>query len=59
MDVVVVAAVDDVRWCSSDSMALVGAELGQQTPGVKMLWKQIDWRRLARFSSSDGQLLRS
>ena len=54
-----VVLVVDVKWCRNDSTALVGDELGQQTPGTNRLWKQMDWRRLARLSSSAGQLLRS
>ena len=49
----------EVSWWRNDSTALLGDEDGQQTPGTKRLWKQMDWRKLGKLSSRAGQLLRS
>ena len=49
------------RWLISDAMgpAPEASSSGQQTPGTKRLWKQIDFRRFSSCNSSAGQAVKS
>ena len=55
------AAADATRWLISDAMWLAPgpSSSGQQTPGTKRLWKQIDFRKFSNWSSSAGHAVRS
>ncbi len=47
------------NWLMIDTMPLPFFESGQQTPGTKRLWKQIDFRKLSSWSNKAGQLAKS
>ena len=46
-------------WLMIDAMPLPFFKSGQQTPGTKRLWKQIDFRKLSSWSNKAGQLDKS
>lgn len=46
-------------WLINDTIALPEFASGQQTPGTKRLWKQMDFLKLSSWSRRAGQLPRS